>query len=225
MAEELENQELKAQLAALTEENKALAGRATTAEAQAKTYADQAQASAEQTRKDRNGAWVKSVAEGPEARIIPAERPYVEYVLDALTQPAGTQVKAYALQMEGKEIQLDPAGVFKRLVEMRSKETLKALFTEQSKGGATATGGEPAIAGARSQQEWAEDPKGEATRRAKVYAKAHGDLPFRKAYRAVLDEDRALKDACANVRPEGAAEQEAARQHRVLLHGGEQVER
>ena len=55
-------------------------------------------------------------------------------------------------------------------------------------------------------------------------AKKHGGVPFRKAYWAVLDEDPVLKEACADVRPEGAASLEAGRQHRALLHGGEKVE-
>jgi hypothetical protein len=139
--------------------------------------------------------------------MLPVERPLATYLLDVLTAPEGTTVKAYSekvkVKEDGKDVEKDvalsPVDAFKRLYALRDKAVVTQLFTETSASTSTENGGEPA------KPKTVEEANALATERAKVYAKDKGGMPFAKAYRAVLDEDPELKAMVAGVRPEGQA--------------------
>jgi hypothetical protein len=203
---ELSPEQIVAAYAALEQENAELAEGKGAAEKLVKTYEQQTVETKEASRKAANEGWVASMSEGAEAKMLPAERSLVTYILDALTLPEGTQVKAYTQKVtvkEGdkdveKDVELSPADVLKKLYELRDKAVVAQLFTETSASTSTASSGEPALLTT------AEEGRDVAVARAKEYAKKH-KTPFEKAYRAVLDEDPDLKALVAGVRPEGQA--------------------
>lgn len=182
-----------------------------------KSYEQREQATAEESRQAQNAAWVTSVAEGDAPVMLPAERELATYVLDALTAPEGTTVKAYsetAKNAAGEEttVEVPVAEAFKRLYALRSKDTIKKLFAEDSAGTATEKSGEPAALDTA-------DPEQEALKRAKVYAKEHGK-GMADAFRAVLDSDPELKRKVGEKRmhPDGAAKaaEGSARMSRII---------
>lgn len=168
--------------------------------------------SAEEARQAQNGAWIQGMAEGAEARILPAERPYVAFLLDVLTAPApeGVQVKTYAEKVKDgeaeKEVQVGAAEIFKRLFALRSKDTIAKLFAEQSAGG----GQSQAEPGGEVDPDQAEQ---DLLAKARELVKAEpGKYSLSAAYRKVLGEapDK-VRDALtrSRVRPEGEARAKA----------------
>lgn len=172
-------------------------------------YAEQLATEQEDQRQGFVEAWIEENT----PRMTPVERELATYLLDVLTLPPGSEVRAYAMEDDQKQqVELSPAEVFMAFIETRPEDLFSHLYQEVSEGGSTAGGGEPSP----ERQSQYEDPKREAIERAKVYAKEHSkgteEFPLSKAYKLVLDEDPELKAAVAGVRPEGqdkAAEQRA----------------
>jgi hypothetical protein len=222
-------EQLAARIFELEQENAEIAEGRSAAEGRAKTYSDRIataeQAAAEaqdQARRDGNAAWVAGMAEGAEPRMLPAERPFAAYILDVLTAPAGTQVKAYSEKGKDKdgkdvEVEVSPADAFRKLYELRGKGVIKGLFTHQTLATDASQAGGDEPAAEYSTQDEARDL---AVERAKAYAKQHGK-DFGTALRAVLDADPELKEAYAGVRQEGeaAAAAGAAKYSRIVAAG------
>ncbi len=205
--------QLAARIFELEQENAEIAEGRTAAEGRAKTYSDKiadaekaAADARDASRKQANEAWVAGMAEGAEPRMLPAERPFATYLLDVLTVPAGTQVKAYSEKGKGKdgkdvEVDVSPADAFRKLYELRGKGVIKGLFAQQTLAtDASRAGGDEPAAEYATQDE----ARDVATERAKAYAKKHGK-DFSTSLKAVLDADPELKEVYAGVRPEGEA--------------------
>ena len=203
----MSQEQIVAAFAAVEQETAELSEGKAAAENLVKKYEQQTLEAKDAARKAQNEAWIKSVAEGAEPRMLPTERPFATYLLDVLTAPEGTQVKAYTEKVKVKEgdkevekdVELTPVVAFQRLYELRNKAVVAQLFTEISVSASTAGSGEPAL------PKTPEEAKEVAVARAKEYAKAHEGTPFAKAYRAVLDADPDLKQLAAGIRPEGEA--------------------
>jgi hypothetical protein len=174
-----------------------LAKRLATAEAKVRMLEEQRQAEVQERElsreKDRlrtNDIWLTQQAAGPVPKILPAERPYIAYLLDIVTQ-LGSDVHAYAVDDKTK---LSPADVLRRLFEMR-RGRFGVMFNETSAGDATKSTG----------YSNAQEARQVATRLAKEYQAKHGEKDFRKAFTTVLNADPDLKAAVAGTRIEGAA--------------------
>jgi hypothetical protein len=185
--------QLELQLQELQKAYSELEAQAGTSEEEARFYAEQLATMQEDYRVSSNEAWLEEMQD----KMTPAETELATYLLDILTLPPGSEVKAYAYEDEKKETQeLSPAEVFMAMIESREGPSTKHLYTEISQGGSTNTGGEQA-------SDEPGDPKAVAITLAKKYSQEN-KVPLREAYRTVLDENPELKEAVAGVRPEGA---------------------
>ena len=220
--EKLTPAELAERLLAAEQENAELVEGRTAAEGRAQTYSQQLADVAAQRARDAeaarvagNAAWLVTVAEGATPRMLPAEREYAAHLLDVLTAPAGTQVKAYAekatVKVDGKDVEqvteLAPADVLRRLFERRAPGGIAKLFADQTESRGTVDA--EAVA---PELKTPEDAKAEVVRLAKEHVAKHGgDLA--SAYAKVYADRPELKALAANVRPEGASAAEEGARH------------
>lgn len=185
--------EMESRIAQLAEENEA-------SQQEARLYAEQLADQQEEIRLYHNQQWLEGMApymSGPEKECA-------AYLLDVLTLPPGSEVRAYSLEDEEKKtVELGPAEVFMAMFEARVEEGQPKLYTELSKGGSTDGSGEPAPqSGGSLDMSGSQDPKAVAIGLAKKYSQEN-KVPLQKAYRIVLDQNPELKEAVAGVRPEG----------------------
>jgi len=143
-------------------------------------------------------------------RMLPVEREYAAFLLDALTQPS-VQVKTYVhvyKKESGEDVkeEVPAAAVLKRLFEHREPNTM--LFKELTQGSVS-----DAAMNADMTEEAPEsriEALDQLTRKARAYIAKQiekGDKPvdFRTAFKYVLDSNEELKQAAYGARPETAA--------------------
>jgi len=213
--------EFKKKYAQMESENAELKKQNDELSTESRTYAEQLAEQQEAARLEGNAEWLKSV----ENRLLPIEKEFAAYMLDVLTLAPGSEVRAYAMEVEenGKPAiaELAPVEVFMAMIESRDPEGLQHLYTEMSKGGGTEGGGEPSQR-AQGGSKTYDDPKREAISRAKemvkTFRKEGQDLPLSKAYGMVLEADTQLKEACAGIRPEGEAKADEGKQQMGRLY-------
>jgi len=187
------NKDLAAKVASLEETTKNLSAKFSAIEQRATVAEGELNTAKEAGRKAANEAWLKEQTSEANLKILPVERPYVEFMLDLLTSDGAT-TKTYS----DNGATLSPAEVFKKIYEQRKAGTI--LFQELSKGTATDTAGQGtkvheygSIAEARQV----------ATILAKAYMEEKKEKRFDVAFKAVLNADPALKAAVGGATPEG----------------------
>lgn len=187
------NKDLAAKVVSLEETTRNLSAKFSAIEQRATSAEGELSIAKEAGRKAANEVWLKEQTSEGNLKILPVERPYVEFMLDLLTSDGAT-TKTYS----DNGATLSPADVFKKIYEQRKAGTI--LFQELSKGTATDTAGQGtkvheygSIAEARQV----------ATILAKAYMEEKKEKRFDVAFKAVLSADPALKAAVGGATPEG----------------------
>lgn len=173
---------------------------------------------ADEKRLGENTAWLDGLSAADRLRLLPAERPYVAFLLDTISAAAALKsyVRTYK-KTDGEEVTetLPAVAVFKRLFEMREPNTV--LFRELSAGQSTDEAGKAPI------PEGIAAAREVATQRARAYitdqAAKSIKVDFKTAYNHILSQDEDLKEAVAGVRPEGAAKAAEGARHYARMVG------
>lgn len=146
----------------------------------------------EQGRKAENEAWLSKMTDAVNLKILPWEKPFVAFILDAST---GGSVKTYA----DNGAELSVAETFKKLYEERKPGMI--LTEELSTGGATSAGAGAKIGEYSNYHE----ARREAVKLAKAYMQEHPEVKeFSVAFNKVLGASSELKEAVGGVSREGA---------------------
>lgn len=187
------NKDLAAKVTSLEQTTKNLSERYAAIEQRATVAEGELGVAKEVGRKAANETWIKEQTSEANLKILPVERPYVEFMLDMLTANVGT-TKTYA----DNGAELSPVQVFKKIYEQRKAGVV--LFKEMSTGIATETARQGG--GAHTYGSIAEARQA-ATILAKAYMEEKKEKRFDVAFKAVLNADPELKNAVGGATPEG----------------------
>ena len=201
---------LNAQIAELTKKNQELSAETEATKASVKELSDQRAIAelrtteleaekaslAEQARQDGKKAWFATLSTEANLKILPVEKPIVEFLYEMLD---GGAVKMYKAT-DGKE--LSGLETLKSLFEGRTPGTF--LFKELSSSSATQDAGKPTVA-----EMSASEAKQELVNMAKVYMTEKQEKSFQVALKAIYAANPELKARSAGITPQGEAKEEA----------------
>ena len=203
-AQEAENAGLKTQVSDLSGKVTEFSEKLPVAEARAAELEAEKAALAEQARQDGKKAWFAALTTEANLKILPVEKPIVEFLYEMLD---GGAVKTYKAD-DGKE--LSSLDTLKSLFEGRTPGTF--LFKELSSSSSTQDAGKPAIA-----EMSASEAKQELTNMAKAYMAEKKEKSFQVALKVIYAANPELMARSAGITPQGEAKEEAGISSRARM--------